>query len=352
MHTSEQKSEIIFVDINNKPMNKKDGEELPEGYKVHEAFSQENELKGIWFAKYNPSPVETAIIDNTEPEVPDLTKFNKDNTKLIYYTKDTNKYIEVDYTENPQKEIEQNGTQYYFYDYENKIWANIKTTANGLESWWVWIPRYAYRIGESGTTKVILVDQNNKPIDKETYGESLPIGYKLHEAFSQENELKGIWMAKYNPSPVETAKVDLTELGTPDLSNFDSSNTKLIYYAENANSYIEVDYTETPEREIERDGKKYYFYNYENKMWANIKTTANGLESWWVWIPRYAYKISESGTIKIILVDENDKPLDKDKFGDNLPDGYKIHEAFQQESEIKNLKGIWFAKYNPSSKTN
>ncbi len=31
-----------------------------------------------------------------------------------------------------------------WYDYENGKWANIKTSNEGLEAYWVWIPRYEY----------------------------------------------------------------------------------------------------------------------------------------------------------------------------------------------------------------
>ena len=88
-----------------------------------------------------------------------------------------------------------------WFDYENKIWANIKVVKNGLETWWVWIPRYAYN--ESGTTTdtdVIFVDINNKPID----GSELPSGYAVAGSFNNnDNNKKGIWISKYEPTPIE-----------------------------------------------------------------------------------------------------------------------------------------------------
>lgn len=133
-----------------------DGGELPEGYVVHEAFAQKEGLKGIWISKYEPSYIETAPTDYSEPESPDLKNFVAENTKLIYYTIDGKENIEVDYSENPSQEIEQNGKTYYFYNYTNKIWANVKTTANGLDSYWVWIPRFAYK-AESGTVRMQII---------------------------------------------------------------------------------------------------------------------------------------------------------------------------------------------------
>ena len=107
--------------------------------------------------------------------------------------------IEVDYTETPEQTKEQDGKTYYFYNYGSKIWANVKCQANGAISYWTWIPRYAYKL-ESGESSVILIDTNNNPIDKQTYGNSLPNGYTVHEAFKQQDGLKGIWFSKYQPS--------------------------------------------------------------------------------------------------------------------------------------------------------
>ena len=338
-----EKSEIIFVGLDDKPLDaEKYGTELPTGYTVHEGFKEKDGLKGIWFSKYDPVPVETIAVDKTEPASPDLTNFNTQETKIIYYTADGNSYIEKDYTASPAQTIVENGTTYYWYNYTNKIWANVKTTANGLEAWWVWIPRFAYKL-EAGTANVILLDENNKPLDKEKYGETLPTGYTLHEGFNQKDELMGIWFSKYDPVSVETIPVDKTEPAPPDLTNFNTQETKIIYYTADGNSYIEKDYTANPAQTIVENGTTYYWYNYTNKIWANVKTTANGLEAWWVWIPRFAYNL-ETGTANVILLDENNKPLDKEKYGETLPTGYTLHEGFNQKD---GLMGIWFSKYDP-----
>ena len=61
----------------------------------------------------------------------------------------------------------------------------------------------------------------------------------------------------------------------------------------------------------------YTWYDYGNKNWANIKTTANGYEGWWTWVPRYAYMLSEDGdsNVEIIFVDTEGEPLNKEKYG-------------------------------------
>ena len=231
------------------------------------------------------------------------------------------------------------------------MWANIKTIANGIESYWVWIPRYAYKIEkEYNEMRVILVDTDDKPLDTETYGDSIPTLYTLHEAFKQKDGLKGIWFSKYEPTLNESIAVDKSEANTPDMSNFDNSNTKLIYYnKEDLTDSIEIEYSANPSQTVERDGKTYYFYNYEDKMWANIKTMHDNVVAYWVWIPRFAYKIEKDyGEMTVILLDTDDTPIDKTKYGNTLSPYFTVHEAFKQKD---GLKGIWFSKYEPTQKT-
>ncbi len=114
------------------------------------------------------------------------------------------------------------------------------------------------------------------------------------------------------------------------------------------------------------------WYNYEKKQWANA-TTKDG--SYWVWIPRYAYKIvkgyhsSKSQLIKLGDPDTADgagiidiKFLSKDTVNsiDNTPietTGYKVgvkdtsmhyflHPAFNFNGN--NISGFWVAKFEPS----
>ena len=47
---------------------------------------------------------------------------------------------------------------------------------------------------------MIFVDENDKPLNTSVYGNSLPEGYTVHEAFKQQDGLKGIWLSKYQPS--------------------------------------------------------------------------------------------------------------------------------------------------------
>ena len=100
----------------------------------------------------------------------------------------------------------------------------------------------------------------------------------------------------------------------------------------------------------------------ENKSeWANAKVTINGVESYFVWIPRYAYKIDsnneiidikfikDTGTIAADGVTEckyaNDPTLNTDT-------DYIIHPAFTTDIEnggwTEQLPGLWIGKYETS----
>ena len=114
----------------------------------------------------------------------------------------------------------------------------------------------------------------------------------------------------------------------------------------------------------------------KESRWANAITTADG--SYWVWIPRYAYKIiyytdstrsvetntkSLYGDIDILFMYNTSNTQYRDVNGNaiELPVGYKVHPAFQamNEDEIENgknplgkwdteLSGIWVMKYEAS----
>lgn len=115
------------------------------------------------------------------------------------------------------------------------------------------------------------------------------------------------------------------------------------------------------------------WYNYDNNQWANAKTSDG---SYWVWIPRYAYKITEgyhsnmggeSGTIEIIfLKGTSNTPLNGSgetiyssgysTTGTNTSNAFFLHPAFQNGSKTgyqngewdKELTGIWVAKFEAS----
>ena len=93
--------------------------------------------------------------------------------------------------------------------------------------------------------------------------------------------------------------------------------------------------------EIETTTEDIDWYNYENKKWANAKTSDGSM---WVWIPRYEYKIPSenehtinAGTIETNFLSNTQKNATKD---------YIVHPAFTFGTD--ELMGIWIAKFEAS----
>ena len=103
------------------------------------------------------------------------------------------------------------------------------------------------------------------------------------------------------------------------------------------------------------------WYDYANKNWANAKTSDG---SYWVWIPRYAYKITNtinngaSSNISIIFVNNRNQNASKTysmqypEIVDGKMSDYVVHPAFCTNLENggtnENISGFWIAKYEIS----
>jgi len=169
-----------------------------------------------------------------------------------------------------------------------------------------------------------------------------------------------------------TAKVN-----TPDVSKLPTETTKFAiwYYNEKEKIY----------KEILTNGPLADWYDYDNGKWVNIKSTANNLEAYWVWIPRFAYKLPESdtpveiqtmflkgtsnegydGTVAYFTTDTeittNGTGLYKDATAEAKASNvanrrWIVHPAFWWDNnsdgimdEGEQLAGIWVAKYEASS---
>ena len=126
-------------------------------------------------------------------------------------------------------------------------------------------------------------------------------------------------------------------------------------------------------------------YNYDENKWANAEVDINGVKSYFVWIPRYAYKIiyfkdstSKNEYLNGKITEEQAKKEEKivgysdsrgivDKDGQkvdgvestattNVGDYFRVHPAFTNDSENnyenggwkEELLGIWVGKYESS----
>ena len=360
----------------------------------------------------------TKKFELTEVNPPDLTGFDKDTTFYVYWDENGVEHNEIPISQDPP-------SQWYNYTYSE--WANIVTRNDGMESYYVWIPRYQYSLDQNS-------ERSNVQFILGTGTETLT-GYQIPEAFTWgddgEKQLTGYWMSKYqlsteeatarinaeisaggnvirigditgtalttedgsgNSVPVSmkyeyylngnkvhdgtsatekysytglslnttytvniiarnastneyvgaiTKKIKTTDVYAPDLTGFDKDTTFYVIYND--------DGTEKERVSIKKNAPSNW-YDYSNRKWANIVTTANGTESYFVWIPRYEYRILE---------DRENESLDNkrtdvnfiitDITNDNCSTGYKVPEAFTWgDNGEKQLTGYWMSKYQLS----
>ena len=114
-----------------------------------------------------------------------------------------------------------------WYDYKNNQWANLHVESDGLENYYVWIPRFVYKKDENERMDVKFVDLNNNYInaenDKVTNWETLQKrGYQLPEAFTWgddgKTQLPGYWASKYQLSELKETDeyiIDFATTATP-----------------------------------------------------------------------------------------------------------------------------------------
>ena len=137
--------------------------------------------------------------------------------KLVHYDEEGNVKDGTDYNY-----IAGKGTE----DNRESRWANAEVEIDGVKSYFVWIPRYAYKIIyfnseetkknylENGDTSGIIgysdsrgiVDKDGKKIDGVASEPTIDVGdyYRVHPAFTDDIEnggwsedLEGIWVGKY-----------------------------------------------------------------------------------------------------------------------------------------------------------
>ncbi len=360
----------------------------------------------------------TKKFELTEVNPPDLTGFDKDTTFYVYWDENGVEHNEIPISQDPP-------SQWYNYTYSE--WANIVTRNDGMESYYVWIPRYQYSLDQTS-------ERSNVQFILGTGTETLT-GYQIPEAFTWgddgEKQLTGYWMSKYqlsteeatarinaeisaggnvirigditgttlttedgsgNSVPVSmkyeyylngnkvhdgtsatekysytglslnttytvniiarnastneyvgaiTKKIKTTDVYAPDLTGFDKDTTFYVIYND--------DGTEKERVSIKKNVPSNW-YDYSNRKWANIVTTANGTESYFVWIPRYEYRILEDRENESLDNKRTDVNfITTDITNDNCSTGYKVPEAFTWgDNGEKQLTGYWMSKYQLS----
>ena len=299
------------------------------GFKVVHSIEELNDLKQdviVNLINTECSIVKTGTVSHFEPN---LSGFVLDKTFIIYYDEDIETSISIsakEYIElGKPRVIERDGKKYEFFNYESQRWANILVENNEMKTYWVWIPRFSYN--KNDVSDIKFIDLKTEPED----------GYIVHSDFEDGKE--GIWVSKYEPIQTANKAVAVEDFPhyLPDFTGFDTNNVYIEVYDSENQSFIEKKLSDI--KDINAFAKENIWFNYEKQIWANIKVVnpETNTESWWVWIPRYAYTIT-SKNISIIFVDINNNSLD----GTDLPSNYIVHSAFENGK-----KGIWVSKYEP-----
>ncbi len=136
--------------------------------------------------------------------------------------------------------------------------------------------------------------------------------------------------------------------GRPDVTKFNPSNTFYVLYDEegNENSLIPVGEKLTVEQ-------KQQWYNYDEQKWANIVVRDNGCETYYVWIPRYMYKITDTENQRVdakfvdlsnVWTDETGKEINLNNTEYKLPEAFTWEDPDNPNDKIQ-LTGFWTSKY-------
>ena len=346
------------------------------------ALDENGEIVGSFTKKYEVA----------ETNVPDVSQFDPDTTFYVYWDEDGKEHNEVPISR---------AAPSAWYDYTTANWANVVTRNNGLEAYFVWIPRYAYALNSTSQRSYIKFLKGTT--------RDIPAGYKIPEAFTfNGTELTGYWVSKYQlaegtakvnaeisagsnslivgdisnstggtPTKIEyylngdkvnngtsltehyaysglkantqytiniilrdakdnfvgavTKKVKTSIDVTPDLTGFEKDKTFYVYYDADGTEHSDIPISESAPNN---------WYDYATQNWANIVVKANDKVSYFTWIPRYEYAITDADKAKqrteVVFVTT-------DTTNENCTTGYKVPEAFTFNK--KELRGYWISKY-------
>ena len=189
----------------------------------------------------------------------------KDGMELVTYNEETGEW-ETNNSSSAYDYAAGEGTE----DNNSSKWANAKVTIDGVGSYFVWIPRYAYKITYNedrtggiidvkfliGTTDQYYDDNGELQTAKRatTGHEDTTSDYYVHPAFTNNvdlggwsKELTGIWVGKYEVSRLdataETQGIDTKMKVQPGVSSFRSETIGNMYtyarnYSSNLNSHM------------------------------------------------------------------------------------------------------------------
>ena len=143
-----------------------------------------------------------ALINGVYSNKPDLTGFNANYTRYMYENEQgnmtTGNWItnEVDYSK--------------WYNYKESKWANLYVESGGPETYYVWIPRYCFKLDQDAQrSDVKFIDTSNNYKDENgkmtSWLELKEEGYQIPEAFQFDGyRIPGYWSMKYTAGDITT----------------------------------------------------------------------------------------------------------------------------------------------------
>ena len=369
-----------------------------------------------------------ALVNGVYSNKPDLTGFQSKYTRYMYENEQGSM--------TPGNWITDEADYSKWYNYKESKWANLYVESGGPEVYYVWIPRYCFKLDQdTQRSDVKFIDTSNNYKDENgkvtSWLELKEEGYQVPEAFQFNGyRIPGYWAMKYtageitvpstlnydmsvykgiitlrnitlntsitgsNPivkytialngkieQTIESAEelanigkqvvectnmikgdnvINITGLNAggevvgsmtkiyspavvnePDLSGFNKETTFYVTYDEKGKEHSTIPITENvPDN----------WYEYGESRWANIVTRNNGLETYYTWIPRYAFTLDQTNqksTVKFLS--GTSKTVDG---------GYQIPDAFWfdknsngKEDDGEQLTGYWAMKYAAGTET-
>ena len=321
---------------------------------------------------------------------PDLTGYNENYTR--YLNLDSTGNLVIGNWINQEKSEN-------WYNYKNSQWANIYVEKNGLETNYVWIPRYCFKLdqeNERSDVKFIDVYDNYTDENGQTtkWEELEKDGYQVPEAFEFANtQLPGYWAMKYTAGERDSYTINFEAIASKTkikMQTINANTTETIAkytYAINGNIVKESMNTEENNivniTALDENGKvigsmtkeckqakvnipdlsgfkqdtTFYvtydsngqehstipitetapenWYDYGDSRWANIVTRNDELETYYTWIPRYEFKLDYTAERSNVNFIEGTSK--------QTTDGYQIPEAFTFNGQ--ELTGYWAMKY-------
>ncbi len=209
-----------------------------------------------------------------------------------------------------------------------------------------WISKYETQLAETSGIEQMRSKVNGNTIEVTSTNPSGQYtifldGVKVaeHQSLDSKYEIKGLKSnrvydvcvySETNNRMIGRRKRLTSSVISVDTSGFDKTKTYYVTYDSNGN--------ETIAGRMDKISSPIGWYDYENKIWANLVTVNGSNVTYWTYIPRYEYN-SDGAFNGVNLANVRFIPATQLE-ADN---GYNIPECFTFDK--KNLQGYWISKY-------